>query len=307
MSVSGSFLSERWRLRRREMEESPWRHTARGRRRSGGLSELLSFAEPLVKRLPVYDRGTRNALDVRLRTLSFAFPDLPPAFEGFTILHLSDLHAGTLPGLIDRVGELVAEVPVDLAVATGDFQHKGTPSAATTAALLAPIVQRVRSRLGILAVLGNHDRSDMADALAALGIRVLVNDHLAIARGEEQLHITGTDDVHRFCTEDALQAIRHGPDGFRILLVHSPEVVHAAADAGVRLYLSGHTHGGQICLPGGVPLVTACDGGRRFARDAWRLGGLQGYTTSGAGVGKPPLRFFSRGEVVHITLRRGKA
>ena len=81
----------------------------------------------------------------------------------------------------------------------------------------------------------------------------------------------------------------------------------AAADGGFRLYLAGHTHGGQVCLPGGRPIITHMSRHRRYARGLWRHGAMVGYTSTGLGVSALPVRFNSRGEVVMITLRSGQA
>jgi predicted MPP superfamily phosphohydrolase len=158
---------------------------------------------------------------------------------------------------------------------------------------------------GRLAVLGNHDPAAMVPPLEALGLRVLVNETLTIRRGDAALHFTGFDDVHYFYTEAADKAAAAAPAGFRIALVHSPEFAFNAARAGYRLYLCGHTHGGQVCLPGGVPILTANELGHRFVAGRWQHEGMQGFTSRGAGTSGLPVRFFSRGEVTLITLRRG--
>ena len=79
-----------------------------------------------------------------------------------------------------------------------------------------------------------------------------------------------------------------------------------AAEAGFRLYLAGHTHGGQICWPGGHPLITHLHRLRHYSRGLWRHGEMLGYTNTGAGVSGLPVRFHSRGEVALVTLRRGE-
>jgi predicted MPP superfamily phosphohydrolase len=86
-------------------------------------------------------------------------------------------------------------------------------------------------------------------------------------------------------------------------LVHSPEAALLAAEAGFALYLCGHTHGGQICLPGGIPVITNIQYRRRFASGPWRCGEMIGYTSRGLGTSGLPVRFFSRGEIALITLR----
>lgn len=147
----------------------------------------------------------------------------------------------------------------------------------------------------------------MAELLERAGFEVLLNRSLLLRRGGESVRVTGLDDVHYFYTEAALAAL-DGHDGeFRIALVHSAEVADDADEAGYALYLCGHTHGGQICLPGGRPLVTHLTRCRHAARGLWRQGRMAGYTSCGLGVSNVPLRFNTRGEVALITLRRSAA
>ena len=87
-------------------------------------------------------------------------------------------------------------------------------------------------------------------------------------------------------------------------MIHSPELVPEAASAGMSLYLAGHTHGGQICLPGGLPIICHMAAPRRYATGLWRKGGMIGYTSTGVGTSGLPVRFNSRSEVALITLRR---
>ncbi len=115
---------------------------------------------------------------------------------------------------------------------------------------------------------------------------------------------TGTDDVHYYYTDAARAALEAAPKGFKIALIHSAELADAAAEAGFSLYLSGHTHGGQVCLPGGLPIITHMSRHRRYASGLWRHGSMTGYTTTGIGVSGLPVRFNTRGEAVLITLRR---
>jgi predicted MPP superfamily phosphohydrolase len=144
----------------------------------------------------------------------------------------------------------------------------------------------------------------MAEALEDLGISVLVNETLSIRRAGAWLHVTGTDDVHHFYTDGALTALSQVPEGFKMALVHSAELADVAADQGFHLYLAGHTHGGQICLPGGRPILTNLICHRRYASGLWRHGPMLGYTTTGVGVAVLPVRFNCRGQVVLLALRR---
>ena len=116
-------------------------------------------------------------------------------------------------------------------------------------------------------------------------------------RGGSQMLVTGLDDLVKFQTDSAADALQSSPDGFKIAIVHSPHGAEQAAQCGYALYLTGHTHGGQICLPGGMPIFTGMHGHRAFASDLWHCNGMTGYTTNGVGVSGSPVRFNSRGEV----------
>ncbi len=120
----------------------------------------------------------------------------------------------------------------------------------------------------------------------------------------DRLDGKATDDVHYYYTDAARAALEGAPNIFKIALIHSAELADVAADAGFSLYLAGHTHGGQICLPGGMPIITHMSRHRRYASGLWRHGPMVGYTTAGIGVSGLPVRFNTRGEAVLITLRR---
>jgi hypothetical protein len=151
-------------------------------------------------------------------------------------------------------------------------------------------------------VLGNHDHHEIVEPLEAAGVRMLINEHISIARGDGIISVTGLDDVHRFYTPDAERALRARPDQFALALVHSAEMADIAAAAGYALYLSGHTHGGQICLPGGRAVFTALDSHHRLAAGQWQWDGMLGYTSRGVGVGQRA-RFNCPPEIVLLRLR----
>ena len=193
---------------------------------------------------------------------------------------------------------------VDLLAVTGDVHGNHRAPIARSVGLLAEALEGVRVRDHRVAVLGNHDPVAMVDALQRKGFEVLINRSLLLQRAGEMLRITGLDDVHCFYTEAARAALDDHAGEFRIALVHSAEVADYADEAGYALYLCGHTHGGQICLPGGKPLVTQLKRCRHAARGLWREGSMAGYTSCGLGVSGLPIRFNCRGEVAVITLRR---
>ncbi len=112
--------------------------------------------------------------------------------------------------------------------------------------------------------------------------------------------------MHYYYTQATARALRAAPAGFRIALVHSAELADVAAAAGFSLYRAGHTHGGQVCLPGGRPILTHMSRLRGYASGLWRCGAMAGYTSTGVGVSSVPVRFNTRGEAVLITLRRAR-
>jgi predicted MPP superfamily phosphohydrolase len=193
---------------------------------------------------------------------------------------------------------------VDLSVWTGDYRWRVHGEHLQVRPAVARIAGAISATDGHYATLGNHDPVAMADLLESLGLRVLANETISIRRGSASLHITGLDDVHYFYSDMAATALASAPAGFKIALVHSPEAAPLAADAGYALYLCGHTHGGQVCLPGGLPILTNSALHWRHARGLWRRGRMIGYTSNGAGTSGLPVRFFSRGEVTLLTLRR---
>jgi len=254
----------------------------------------------------LYGRGRRNALAPQVVELDLSFASLPAAFDGYRILHVTDPHLDALPELAAVAGRMIAGIEVDLLVLTGDVlaDHEAPPASATAPLerLLAGVVVGDRR----LAVLGNHDPAAMVDALERLGFEVLLNRSIALTRQGERIVVTGLDDVHCFYTDAARTALFGGDGDFRVALVHSPEMADHAAEAGVALYLCGHTHGGQVCLPGGRALLTRLTRCRHAASGLWRDGPTTGYTSRGLGTSWPTLRYNCPGELTVITLRRAR-
>lgn len=247
-----------------------------------------------------------RASAVALTELTIGFADLPEAFDGYRILHLSDLHLDFVEAAAQSAIQRVAGHAVDICVITGDIRDDYVAPIERVMEGLSRIVAGIATADGILAVLGNHDCAAMVEPMEALGIRLLVNERVVLPRGAERLFFTGVDDVHVFHTEHADAALGRAPDGFGIALVHSPEAAESARHHH-RLYLTGHTHGGQVCLPGGRPLITGLRRERALARGLWRRGAMVGFTSRGVGVSGFPVRMHCPAEAALITLRRGPA
>jgi predicted MPP superfamily phosphohydrolase len=250
---------------------------------------------------------TKSAYSPRLTERELGFSHLPAAFDGYRVLHLSDFHFDRLPGIEHVIADLTRGLDLDLAVFTGDYQDRRARKAPhLEEAVLRPlrtICAAIDARDGVLATLGNHDSVRMVSPLESMGLRVLCNETVPIHRSGHSIYVTGLDDVCRYYTLGARDALRKGRQGFKIALVHSADLYEEAADNGYALQLSGHTHGGQICLPGGVPIFTNSRAGRRFASGMWQHGQLRGITNRGVGASGVPLRAFCPGEVLVITLR----
>ena len=271
------------------------------------FSALEAVLRTGLKATGLYGRGKRNALDLRLTEIEISFPHLPHAFDGYRILQVSDIHFGGLDGLDDRALDLVGRVDADIAVLTGDYVghgNGGNGGLEAFSAAMARLTGAIDVTEGTYAILGNHDSIRMADTFRDLGVALLGNRTVPLARGADRVHLTGIDDVYLFRTPLVDAALARKPRGFNILLAHSPHAAVEAADAGFDLYLTGHTHGGQICLPGGRPLAGKIGGPRRFNAGLWRQDRTVGYTTSGVGVSRVPVRFNTRGEIAVVTLRR---
>jgi predicted MPP superfamily phosphohydrolase len=191
---------------------------------------------------------------------------------------------------MERMSELIAELQYDICVLTGDFRGKEVGPCDTTLSGMA----RVRSNLGpfVYGVLGNHDSLRMLPELETMGIRMLVNESETIFRGKERIHLAGVDDAHYYGAADlekAASGISHAE--FSILLSHTPEIYAQAAHAGFKLLLSGHTHGGQVCLPGSIAITLFSHLPRHMGRGPWTHGTMAGYTSVGVGSSMVPVRF----------------
>jgi len=268
--------------------------------------ENLALSRHLIKAALVatglYRRGLENARDVRVTRNVVSSTRLPAPFDGFALLHLSDLHLDLSEGITERILALVEGCAYDACVLTGDYRA-GT-SGPCDAALAGMKRLRQVLRGPVFAVLGNHDSVAMLPAIEGLGIRVLMNECERVARNGASIVMAGVDDAHFFRADDVEMASSgRGPAEYSILLSHTPEIYRRAVEAGFDLMLSGHTHGGQICLPGQVPVTLDSDLPRRYGAGAWQHKGMAGYTSRGASCSIIPVRFNCPPEITLHTLR----
>lgn len=257
-----------------------------------------------LKLTGLYWRARRNAERILVRRNEMRFAGLPPAFDGFTILHISDLHVDINEVAMRNLIQLLAGMEYDLCVLTGDY--RGKTFGPFEAALEGLAKLRAELRQPIYGVLGNHDTIQMVPAMEAMGIRVLLNECDAIVRGEQRIFLAGIDDAHFYRVDNIEKAAFPIPEeAFSVLLSHTPEVYRQAAHANFNLLLSGHTHGGQICLPGSIPIKLEAALPRRMGAGAWQYHNMIGYTSVGAGSSILPVRLNCPPEIALHSLRRG--
>lgn len=267
------------------------------------LRRLLQLA---LRLSGLYRRGQRNARDLGVVRHRLPIRNLPAALVGLKLLHITDLHLDAHPDFPKILAERVGELDYDVCVLTGDYRYR--THGPVEPALEGLQYLRRHLRDPVYAVLGNHDSIHMVPAMEDMGIRLLLNECDRLERGGQSLYIAGVDDPHFYRADNLERACSGVPEQApSILLCHSPELFRLAAHSGFDAMLCGHTHGGQIRLPGGIALLTNADCPRSFTAGAWRYRTLYGYTSVGAGSSIVDVRFNCRPEVVLHCLSRDEA
>ena len=264
-------------------------HWARLSHQGEGIFKLEKYisidnlAKWCLTLLLLWPRAHDNIFKIRTVEQHWHLPNLPPAFEGFRLLQLTDLHTDIEPKLAPLIAEKVAGCPHDALVITGDYRNSTVKDSTPSMRLMPKILAASdKPRFGIL---GNHDLIEKVDRLEEAGLPILLNESASIERDGEKLWIAGVDDPHFYKTQDFAKAAAGIPqDACTVVLCHSPEVHAEAANHNFQLMLSGHTHGGQICLPGGRHIVCPVKNlTREYISGRWKNGSLQGYTSPGTG------------------------
>ncbi len=231
--------------------------------------------------------------------------NLKSGLEGFKIVQLSDIHLHPYTQL-EFVQQAVARVNTlqpDLVVLTGDYVLESADSIFE----LAPTLAGLNAKYGIFTIFGNHDlwtnETVVRRGLQQAGLPLLVNEGLALGVGKEILYLAGLDDGWSGQL-DLEAALAQWPSAApTILLAHEPDLADIfALDGRISLQLSGHSHGGQVRLPGiGAPILPHL--GRKYDQGLYRVGDMWVYTNRGLGLGPIPTRFNCPPEITEITLR----
>jgi predicted MPP superfamily phosphohydrolase len=256
---------------------------------AGGLSLMDESHDPVVERISIPIKG------------------LHPALEGFTIVQLSDIHLlpYTQRSLVRKAVEMVNQLQADLVVMTGDFVYRVKRAAQE----LAPILAELKARYGVYSVMGNHDYWLDYDAFMAAftenNLILLINQGVSITVGEGVLYLAGMDDVWSG-QPDLDLTLEDAPDGAPVvLLVHEPDTAdQISRDPRVSLQLSGHTHGGQVIVPGKPPFFHPYLG-EKYWSGLYRINNMWLYTNRGLGNTSVPLRINCPPELSQLVLIPG--
>ncbi len=272
--------------------------------RFNGIIPIDVIAEKFLKISGLYRWGNNNFKKIKITENRIEFEKLPSAFHGYKILHMSDLHLDLDHTLEPVISEKIKDLDYDLAVITGDFRNSTTKDFSQAIEQTAKIVSELKSP--VLGILGNHDFIEMVDLLENRGLTVLLNEVEKIQINTEEIYIAGIDDPTFYRTHDIERVYQLMPsNSFSILLSHSPQTYGAAADYQFDLLLAGHTHAGQVCLPGGIPLVRNGNCPTNMIKGAWKYNNLNGYTSSGTGACGIAVRYFCPPEItVHTLLQK---
>jgi hypothetical protein len=247
---------------------------------------------------------------LRITRVEIPIAGLPDSFDGYRIVHLTDVHFGpaTAYQTVHRAFQIAGQLAPDLIALTGDYVTRWLDERN-----LVPALRQLQAPDGVWAVMGNHDHwTDVAGVRRILdraGVVELRNASVALTRSEDVIFLAGVDDVWER-QHDLQAALRDVPEsGHVILLAHEPDYADEVSQTGrVALQLSGHSHGGQINLPLlGTPLLSnLVHLARKYPYGLYRLQDMWLYTSAGVGRGLLP-RVWASPELVEIVLRPATA
>ena len=291
------------------------------------LAWLFSFAAPLALALAfIFGASTGTALLAallaaaigtglslhqrpRIRRRDVDIEGLPEAFDGYRIVQISDLHCGPFASgrRVARWVDSANRLEPDLVAVTGDLIASGS----TFIDVVARALGGLRARDGAFAAMGNHDYfgdgEAMVTALEAAGLTVLRNRGVELRRQTSAIYLAGVDDTWTR-RHDLSRALEGRPAGMpAVLLAHDPVLFPEAAERGVDLVLSGHTHGGQVAVPLLARKLNLARLITRFTNGVYKSGTSTLYVNRGLGTTGPPVRLAVAPEIAVLTLRRASA
>lgn len=248
--------------------------------------------------------------NLEIVSIELHLPRLAPAFDGYRLVQISDIHMGT--GITtERLNQIVnivnAQAPDAVAI-TGDYVTHGEIKSLLSGLVMS--LRKLQSKDGTFAILGNHDHWTDPDAIHMVIERIgaidLSNNIYTLRRGDAMLHLAGVDDYWE--EQDRLdEVVAQLPgNGCAILLAHEPDYADISAATGrFDLQISGHSHGGHVRLPIINQPVILPRYGTRYPVGQYQVGSMIQYTNRGIGTIAPAVRFNCRPEITVFTLRAG--
>lgn len=269
----------------------------------GGIAGVLAAGG--LTAFEIYQARYVNPYSPVLEQIDLAVPFGAEQLAGMKIGFITDTHVGPFVEITDlkRSLDLVRAEAPDLILLGGDYISESPRYAPETASVIAELLSE--APLGGYGVIGNHDlsvsRTRVQEALATVGIPVLRNQTTVVQHRGGSLAIAGIDET-LLGDPQPRETIAQAPTGMPVLaLWHEPQFAEQAAAFGAFAQLSGHTHGGQIRLPGIGPVGLPIHG-KRHVIGMGHADGMPIYTSRGVGVYRPPARFNCPPEVTLITL-----
>jgi predicted MPP superfamily phosphohydrolase len=241
-----------------------------------------------------------NWIDVHMTTIHT--PKLKTA--GFRLVQVTDLHCDGKIRNEERMVRIINGLKPDIVVATGDYlNHRlGLPH-------LRDSLKRLDAPLGKFAVTGNQDIGlpPQIDLLEGTGFRWLNQETVVVTKGTDCLGLSGLSIVHAWAAVDTIKSLPR--DRFNVFLFHTPDLIKGVSGPGVDLYLCGHTHGGQVCLPWYGALITFSKFGKKYESGLYRVGETTLYVNRGLGLEPrpgPQVRFLARPEIAVFDIVPGR-
>lgn len=257
--------------------------------------------------------GLYEAGRLRLKKIELFYDDIPDEFDGFRILHITDIHSIGYGRLEKKICSLIRNHSFDMAAFTGDYMIKNHSRASKVIEVVKRIIFNISAPSGVYGIRGNHEKNKFIRQLARnTSLTMLMESAVEIKRGESSIWIAGVNRIHPLKNSKGEKSINQAlsaiPDKksepFIILLAHTPDYIYLAEKRDVSLVLAGDTHGGQICLPYIGPLRNKAKANKILYQGLHRFGRTNIYISNGVGTTGLPIRINCRPEIAVITLRK---
>jgi predicted MPP superfamily phosphohydrolase len=242
--------------------------------------------------------------DFAWRRFTIAIPGIAPSLNGLRIIHLTDLHFRPYWGkAYDEMLRAIREAKPDLICITGDFVESKW-NRAPALPFVRRFVEGLEARAGVYGVLGNHDTDFMTMHLADGKMTLLYRAHAELRAHNGMVELIGVPGVGRIDLDDDFlhHLPPHEPAALRIALGHYPDQIKRLSRVKPQLMFAGHTHGGQICLPGGIPIMTHDALPKHQSHGVHRIDDTWLIVSRGIGFSTLPVRVFCPAEVVEIVV-----